>query len=114
MTVGRKLKSLICLPLGRALRSRTCVRLRIVQSFAEQIQIPDFIDPIEDFTEEDSISESMAVTGRSPKHPRTESEDNVMDVGALLEKSADRFSMSMEAKIESMMEQMDKRIEDKS
>ena len=55
----------------------------------------------------------MAVTARSPKHPRTESEDNGMDVGALLEKAAHRFSMSMEAKIESMMEQMDKRIEDK-
>ena len=47
-----------------------------IQSVAEQVQIPDFIDPIEDFTEEDSRSESMAVTGRSPKHPRTESEDN--------------------------------------
>ena len=55
----------------------------------------------------------MAVTGRSPKHPRTESDDNSLDVGALLEKAADRFSMSMEANIKSMMEQMDKRIDDK-
>ena len=77
------------------------------------MQLPDFIDPIEDFTEEDSRSESMAVTGRSPKHPRTESEDNGLDVGALLEKSADRFIACMVAKIESMMEQLDKRIEDK-
>ena len=49
----------------------------------------------------------------SPTHPRTESEDNGLDVGALLEKAADRFSISMDAKIETMMEQLDKRIEDK-
>ena len=49
----------------------------------------------------------------SPKHPRTESEDNGLDVGALLEKAADRFSISRDAKIETMMEQLDKRIEDK-
>ena len=79
-------------------------------SLAEQVQLPDFIDPIEDFTEEDSRSESMAVAGRSPKHPRTESDDNGMDVGVLMEKAAekavektaDRFSACMDAKIESI------------
>ena len=63
----------------------------------------------------------MAVSGRSPKHPRTESDDNGLDVGALLEKAAekavekatDRFSACMEAKIESIWERMDKRIDDK-
>ena len=82
-------------------------------SLAEQVQLPDFIDPIEDFTEEDSITEIMSVTRRSPKHPRTESDDNGLDVGALLDKAADRFSPCMDAKIDSMMEHLDKRIEDK-
>ena len=84
-----------------------------IQGLAEQVQLPDFTDPIEDFTEEDSRSESMAVTGRSPKHPRTESEHNGLDIGALLEKAADRFSACMDTKIDSMMEQMDKKIDDK-
>ena len=83
------------------------------QRLAEQVQLPDFVDPIEDFTEEDSITEIMSVTGKSPKHPRTESDYNGVDVGALLEKAADRFSACMDAKIDAMMEQMDKRIEDK-
>ena len=83
-----------------------------IQRLAEQVQLPDFVDPIEDFTEEDSRSESMA-TGRYPKHPRTESEDYGLDVGALLDKAADRFSTCMDTKIDSMMEQLDKRIEDK-
>ena len=83
-----------------------------IQSLAEQVQLPDFVDPIQDFTEEDARSESMA-TGRSPKHPRTESDDSGVDVSALSEKSADRFSACMGAKIDSMMEQLDKRIEDK-
>ena len=82
-------------------------------SLAEHVQLPNFIDPIEDFTEEDPRSESMAVAGRSPKHPRTESEDNGLDVGALLEKAAHRFSACMDAKIDSMMEHLDKRIDDK-
>ena len=49
----------------------------------------------------------MAVAGRSPKHPRTDSDDNGLDVGALLEKAVekavekatDRFSACMDAKI---------------
>ena len=52
-------------------------------------------------------------TGRSPKHPRSESEDYGLDVGALLERATDRFSTCMDAKIDSMMDQLDKRIEDK-
>ena len=32
----------------------------------------------------------MAVAGRSPKHPRTESDDNGMDVGVLMEKAAEK------------------------
>ena len=57
-------------------------------SLAEQVQLPDFIDPIEDFTEEDLISVRMAVAGRSPKHPRTESDDNGMEIAILMEKSS--------------------------
>ena len=45
--------------------------------------------------------------------PLTESDDNGVDVGALLEKAADRFSACMDAKIESIWERTDKRIEDK-
>ena len=85
----------------------------VIQSLAEHVQLPDFFVLIEDFTEEDSRSESMAVTGRSPKHLRTESEDNGLDVGALMEKATDRFSSCMDAKIESIWERMDKRIDDK-
>ena len=107
MTAGQKLKSLICVLLGRVLLSR---KLCTTTSLAEQVKLPDFIDPIENFTEEDSRSESMAVAGRSPKHPRTESDDNGMDVGILMEKAAekaveeaaDRFSACMDAKIESI------------
>ena len=61
----------------------------------------------------------MAVAGRSPKHPRTESDDNGLDVGVLMEKAAekavekatDRFSACIDGKIESIWERMDKRIE---
>ena len=55
----------------------------------------------------------MAVTGRSPKHLRTDSEDNGLDVSALLEKAADCFSACMDAKIDSMMEHWEKRVDDK-
>ena len=83
-----------------------------IQSLAEQVQLPDFVDPIEHFTEEDSRSESMT-TGISPKHLCTESEDNALDVGAFLEKAADRFSACKDAKIDSMMENLDTRIDEK-
>ena len=73
-----------------------------IQKLAEQVQLLDFIDPIEDFTEEDSITEIMSVTWRSPKHPRTASDDNGLDVGALLQKAADRFSACMDEKFESI------------
>ena len=88
-------------------------KLSTTTRVAEQVQLLDFIDPIEDFTEKDLRSERMAVAERSPKHPRTESDDNGLDVGALLDKAADRFSACMDAKISSMMDQLDKRIEDK-
>ena len=69
------------------------------------MQLLDFIDPVEDFTEGDSTTEIMSVTGRSPKHPRTESGDNGLDVGALLVKATDRFSACNDAKIESVWEE---------
>ena len=55
----------------------------------------------------------MAVAGRSPKHPRTESDDNGLDVDALLVKAADHFSARMDAKSELIWEKMDKRLDDK-
>ena len=73
----------LCTSWTSATRPNLCTTTSI-QSLAEQVQLPDFVDPIEDLTEEDSRSESMA-TGRSPKHPRTESDDNGLDVGALLD-----------------------------
>ena len=102
----------LCASWTSATRPNLCTTTSI-QSLAEQVQLPDFVDPIEDFTEEDSITKIMSVTGRSPKHPRTGSDDNGLDVGALLDKAADRFSACMDAKIDSMMDQLDKRIEDK-
>ena len=102
----------LCTSWASPMRSTSCTTTAI-QELAEQVQLPDFIDPVEDFTEEDSRSESMAVTGRSPKHPRTESDDNGLDVGALLEKATDRFSACLDANIESIWERMDKRIDDK-
>ena len=94
------------------------------QGLAEQVQLPDFADSIEDFTEEDSNSDSMA-TGRSPKLPRTESAENGLDIASLMEKVAEKagdraaekssegFRTYMDTKIDSMMEQMDKKIDDK-
>ena len=106
-----------------------------IQGLAERVQLPDFADPIEDFTEEDSNSESMS-TGRSPKQPRTEPAENGLDIAALLEKVAEKagdraaekagdraaeksaegfrkhaegFRTYMDTKIDSMMEQMDKK-----
>ena len=107
----------LCTSWTSVTQPKLCTTTRL----AEQVQLPDFIDPIEDFTEEDLISERMAVAGRSPKHPRTESDDNGMEIAILMEKAAekavekaaDRFSSSMDAKISSMMEHLDKRIEDK-
>ena len=103
----------LCTSWTSATQSNLCTTTAI-QSLAEQVQLPDFIDPIEDFTEEDSRSESMAVAERSPKHPRTESDDNGLDVGVLMEKAAEKavekaadlFSACMDAKIESIWERM--------
>ena len=71
----------------------------ITQNFAEHICLPtdrgnweddkdfaDPIDPMEDFSEEDdhmAAAGSMAVAGRSPKHPRTGSEDHRKELAAL-------------------------------
>ena len=70
---------------GRTPSSRSRVLLLLTQGFAEHTCPPtdsenwedkdfaDTIDPIEDFSEDDHMAAagSMAVTGRSPKHPRT-------------------------------------------
>ena len=50
---------------------------------------------------------SMASAGRSPKHPRTGSEEDSLDVGA------DRFSACMDTKVDSMMDRLEKRIDER-
>ena len=71
-------------------------------------------DPIEDFSEEDMATGSMAAAGRSPnKHPRTGSEEDSVDIAALLDRAADRFSACMDTKVDSMMDRLEKRIDEK-
>ena len=56
---------------------------------------------------------SMAVAGRSPKHPRTGSEDDSVDLAALLDRAADRFSACMDTKVDLMMDRVEKRIDER-
>ena len=71
-------------------------------------------DPIEDFSEEDMATGSMASAGRPPnKHPRTGSEEDNMDFAALLDRVADRFGACMDTKVDSMMDRLEKRIDEK-
>ena len=71
----------------------------------------DRIDPKEDFSEEDNhvAAGRMAVAGRSPKHPRTESDDD----SALLDRAADRFSACMDTKVDSMMDRLERRMNER-
>ena len=70
----------------------------VIQGFAEHACLPAD-DPIEDFSEEDMATGSMAAAGRSPnKHPRTGSEEDNVDIAALLDRAADRFSACMDTK----------------
>ena len=60
----------------------------VIQGFAEHVCLPAD-DPIEDFSEEDMATRSMAAAGRSPnKHPRTGSS---VGIAALLDRAAGRF-----------------------
>ena len=82
----------------------------VTQDFAEHICLPtdretwedkdfaDPIDPMEDFSEDDHMAAagSMAVAARSPKHPRTGSEDDSVDLATLLDRAAYRFSACMD------------------
>ena len=71
-------------------------------------------DPIEDCSEEDMATGSMAAAGRSPnKHPRTGSEEDSVDIAALLDRAADRFSACMDTKVDSMMDRLEKRIDER-
>ena len=68
----------------------------VIQSFAEHVCLPAD-DPIEDFSEEDMATGSMAAAGRSPnQHPRTGSEED-----------------SVGTKVDSMMDRLEKRIDEK-
>ena len=81
----------------------------VIQGFAEHVCLPAD-DPIEDFSEEDMATGSMAAAGRSPnKHPRTGSEEDSVDI----DRAADRFSACMDTKVDSMMDRLEKRIDEK-
>ena len=85
----------------------------VIQGFAEHVSLPTD-DPIEDFSEVDMATGSMASVGSSPnKHPRTGSEEDNMDFAALLDRAADRFSACMDTKVDSMMDRLEKRIDEK-
>ena len=85
----------------------------VIHGFAEHVILPTD-DSIEDFSEEDMATGSMAVAGRSPnKHPRTGSEKDNVDIAALLDRAADRFSACMDGKEDSMMDRLEKRNDEK-
>ena len=79
-------------------------------------------DPIEELSGNDSMS---VISGRSPKHPRTSTEDDgPVDVAALLDQAAARFEATVNTNcadmiatvntnIDSMMNQLEKRMDDK-
>ena len=86
----------------------------VIQGFAEHVSLPTD-DPIEDFSEEDMATGSMGAGWRSPnKHPRTGSEEDSVDIAALLYRAADRFSACMDRKVDSLMVRLQKRIDEKS
>ena len=69
-------------------------------------------DPIEDFSEEEMAIGSVA--RRSPnKHPRNGSKEDSVDIAALLDRAADRFSRCMDTKVDPMMDRLEKRINEK-
>ena len=98
----------------------------VARDFAEHVCLPpdgenwedkdfaDPINPIEDFSEEDMATGCMAVAGRSPnEHPRTGSEEAIVDIAALLDRAADRLSACMDTKVDSMMYRLQQRIDEK-
>ena len=80
------------------------------------------LHPIAEFSHNDSMS---VRSGRSPKHPRTSTEeDGQLDIAALLDQAAVRFGATMNTKIDSMiatvntnidsmMHRLEKRMDDK-
>ena len=64
----------------------------------------DLVDAIEDFSDNDIMA-----AGRSPKHPRTGSEKETLDTGALL----DRASASMDTRIDPMMDRLEKKSDER-
>ena len=78
----------------------------------EEKDFGDPIDPIEYLSEDDQMAAagSMATAGRSPKHPRTGSEEDTLGVAAVLDRAADRFSACMDTRIDSMMDRLERGI----
>ena len=67
----------------------------VIQGSAEHVCLPT------DFSEEDMATGRLAIAGRSPnKHPRTGSEEDGVDIAALLDRAADRFSACMDTKVD--------------
>ena len=70
----------------------------VIQGFAEHVCLPAD-DATEDYSEEDMTTGSLAAAGRSPnKHPHTGSGWDRVDIAALLDRAADRFSACMDTK----------------
>ena len=57
--------------------------------------------------------EAWQQLGRSPKRPRTGSEEDSLDVAVLLDRAAGRFSACMDTKDDSMMDRFEKRIDER-
>ena len=55
----------------------------------------------------------MQAAGRSPKHPRTGSEEDSLDIAALLDRAADRFNAGMDTEVGSVMDRFEKRIDER-
>ena len=80
-------------------------------------------DPTEEFSDNDSMS---VISGRSPNHPRTSTEDDApVDVAALLDQAAARLEATVNTNcadmiatvntnIDSMMNRLEKRMDDKT
>ena len=79
-------------------------------------------EPFEEFSDNDSMS---VISGRSPKHPRTSTEDDgQLNIAALLDQAAVRFGATLNTNcadliatvntnIDSMMDRLEKKMDDK-
>ena len=98
---------------GQTPSSQIRVLLLLFRALLEHVRLP-VDEPIEDFSEEDMATGSMAEAGRSPnKHLALDQRKIGVDIAALLDRVADRFSACMDTKVDSMMDRLEKRIDEK-